>query len=548
MRRLLLRFVGVAVCTWLEFSVFPGHTFLQAGTQLSVPMLERLANPGFLSRDLVATHSDLEYTAYDEITLSLAEATRSGFQQTLEFQQIASRAAAVLGIALLALSLGMGEVLALFISAIVNLGALLAGPGVAVVDAEAIPRALAWGPLVLVAGLLAREKPLLAGVCAGTALLYDPALTAPLCIWVLIALITDRRLRRLLRPAFTVICVFALLLANLAQLQPGIVEHQPVFSTISTSFGAIQRFRTPHIWVTAWPRAAVFSYLMIWVSGLWAVARIWPALNRQCRWLLLALPLTGVLGLTASYILLDRLKWAFVPHLQPAQWLVFTVAFSSLACLAAAVKAAKRKKFIEASLWFLVPFSMPVHAELLNLRPEQLAIVIAFAAVSALCLTLFSYRRATIVLLVIPLAAIFLLGRSKPSGVPPTVDLADWVKQNTWGSSMFLFPDLGRSRAPGEFRARSQRALWVDWNSGGLVPLFPSFASVWWERWQQTMQSGYAPQRLQSDLALPIDYYVLTRSHRLAGIKPVFSNAEFLVYDANDLRNADGPLQTAVAR
>jgi hypothetical protein len=547
MRRLLLRFCGVAVCTWLQFSVFPGHTFLQAGTQLSVPMLERLANPGFLSRDLVATHSDLEYTAYDEITLSLAETTGRGFQRTLEFQQIASRAAAVLGILLFALSIGVGEVRALFISAIVNLGALLAGPGVAVVDAEAIPRALAWGPFILSAGLLTREKPLLAGVCAGIALLYDPALTAPFCILVLIVLIIDRHLRRLLRPAFTVICVFALLLANLAQLQPGIVEQQPVFSTISSSFAAIQRFRTPQVWVTAWPRAAVFSYLAIWICGVWAVARIWAALNRQCRWLLLALPFTGVLGLTASYILLDRLKWAFVPHIQPAQWLLFTVAFSSFACLTAGSNAARKRKWIEASLWFLVPFSMPLGAELLSLRLEQFMAAVAFAVVSALCLILFSTGRTAAVVLVIPLGAIFLLGSKTPS-VPASVDLADWVKQNTWGSSMFLFPDLGRSSAPGDFRARSQRALWVDWNGGALVPLYPSLASVWWDRWQQTMQSGYDPKRLQSDLALPIDYYVLTRAHRLAGIRPVFSNREWVVYDANDLRNAAAPLQTAQAR
>jgi hypothetical protein len=110
---------------------------------------------------------------------------------------------------------------------------------------------------------------------------------------------------------------------------------------------------------------------------------------------------------------------------------------------------------------------------------------------------------------------------------------------------MFLFPDLGRSADPGLFRGRSERALWVDWNSGTLVPCFQSFAATWWDRWHQTMEQGYSPQRLQANLALPIDYYVLTRANRLLGIKPVFVNEQFLVYDANDLRNAPGPLRSA---
>jgi hypothetical protein len=110
---------------------------------------------------------------------------------------------------------------------------------------------------------------------------------------------------------------------------------------------------------------------------------------------------------------------------------------------------------------------------------------------------------------------------------------------------MFLFPDLGRSGDPGLFRACSERGLWVDWNSGGLVPYFQSFAVMWWDRWQQTMQSGYSLQRLEANLPLPIDYYVLSRANRIEGIKPVFTNEEFAVYDSNDLRSASGPLRGA---
>ena len=124
-------------------------------------------------------------------------------------------------------------------------------------------------------------------------------------------------------------------------------------------------------------------------------------------------------------------------------------------------------------------------------------------------------------------------------------ELADWVVGSTWGSSMFLFPDLGRSGEPGVLRARSQRALWVDWNGGTLVPSSQSFAGNWWNRWEQSMEPGYSLQRLQAHLSLPIDYYVLTPQHRLAAVRPVFANSAFLVYDANDLRNAPAPLHAA---
>ncbi len=110
---------------------------------------------------------------------------------------------------------------------------------------------------------------------------------------------------------------------------------------------------------------------------------------------------------------------------------------------------------------------------------------------------------------------------------------------------MFLFPDAGRERYPGIFRAESRRALWADWMSGSLVPYSESFALEWWERWRETMQDGFSPLRLENMLALPIDYYVLKREHELRGVKPAFQNSQFVVYDSTDLRNAKPPLRVA---
>ncbi len=128
MRRTILLFLGIIAFTWLEYQFFPGHTYLEGDTQTYLPMLERLDSPGFLSRDLVATHPNVAYTIYDEMTLFLHAAAHLDFQTTLAAQQLVTRAAGLLGIFLLALSCGVGDALALVIAALLNLGATLAGP------------------------------------------------------------------------------------------------------------------------------------------------------------------------------------------------------------------------------------------------------------------------------------------------------------------------------------------------------------------------------------------------------------------------------------
>jgi hypothetical protein len=116
------------------------------------------------------------------------------------------------------------------------------------------------------------------------------------------------------------------------------------------------------------------------------------------------------------------------------------------------------------------------------------------------------------------------------------IELADWAEQNTWGGSLFLFPDAGRALYPGVFRARSRRGLWVDWNSGLLAASFQPVALKWFDRWQTSMEGAFSRQRLESMLSLPIDYYVVKSKHRLPGMQTAFQNREFCVYDAQDLK------------
>jgi hypothetical protein len=169
----------------------------------------------------------------------------------------------------------------------------------------------------------------------------------------------------------------------------------------------------------------------------------------------------------------------------------------------------------------------------------------------AIAVRQYAHLRWKAVVFAAPLAAIFALaGITRVGDYPRTnktriSEVADWAGNNTWGSSVFLFPDAGRDLYPGIFRAESRRAVWVDWESGEEVKYFESAANEWWERWRATMDGVYSTQRLQSMLPLPIDYYVLRRKDQLAGIKPAFANQDFVVYEAQALRSAPNPLHPA---
>ena len=506
MRRALLLALAFSAITLVEFEFFPGHTYLQGKTQLYVPMLERLDTPGFLSRDLVAIHPNLSYTIYDEVSLFLHEALRLDFKTALALQQILCRVAAVAGVYLLVCSAGFGEVWALLIAALVNLGAFLPGAALHLVDPEPIPANFAFALSLLAIGCLACSKPLLSGLAGGIAFLYDPSIAAVMWIAVLIAFMADRQLRRLIRPSLTIFAVFILLLANLAQLQPGISDSEPPFSRIPADIAAILQTRTARVWVPHWAGREIWVYLAILVCSLWASARIWPRLNRQTRWFFLLPSLLGVLSIPISAVLLEQFGWWLLPRIQPTRALLFTVEFSLIACSIAGIQALRLRNRAEATAWFL--FLVTVVVITRTAAPPSLPI----------------HHRESI------------------------TDLARWAETSTWGSSMFAFPDAGRDLYPGVFRAESRRALWVDWESGAQSCYSGSLARTWNDRWRRDMEGHsafFSVRRFQA--AWPIDYYVLKASNRLARIAPVFANADFVVYDSHALTSSASPPHRVVA-
>jgi hypothetical protein len=555
MLRVALLCLAIFAAAWLEFTVFPGHSYLEGDTQLYVPMLERVDSPGLLSRDLVATNPALALTAYDEVTLLLHEAARQSFRRSLLGQQFIFRLAALLGVFLLARATGLSHLFALIVASIVNLGAWLAGPAVFLADREPLPGPFGFALTLLAMGLLANEKPLLAGVAGGFAFLYDPVLALPFWGVSLAAFCFDRDLRRLIRPTLPIFLVFLLLLANLAQLQPGAAS-DPAFSHIPAQLATFQRTYTPYLYVASWPAGEVFQLLALCAFAAWAASRSWELLGKCFRWLVFGTAICGVLATPISYLLIDRNYFTWAARLQPARALLYTVSAAALLFGLAGMRAILRRHSWEALGWFLLLFMLPARVAVVDFfriaaseRVSRFAVAAALAALLTGLLIGFAPGPARIVTLAVPALACLALAQIRglqPSPIPyrdSITGLAAWAEAGTWGSSVFLFPDAGKARWPGVFRAQSRHALWADWKSAQGVAYSETAAATWQEQWRRTMQNSYSTSRLEEMLALPVDYYVLQTQNQLTAQKPVFANRDFLVYDAQDLRNSPKPLR-----
>lgn len=515
MRRLLLLAAAFAALTAFEFQVFPGHTYLRGATQLYVPMLQRLATPGYLSRDLVATHPDFTYTIYDEVTILLSSAPGLDFEKALGIQQLLFRLAGLIGLFLISKAAWFHDFPALILSAVVNFGSRLAGPQVRLFDPEPTAEAFAFSLAIFATGCLVRGRSLLAGLAGGLALLYDALIAAPFWIVVIASLIFHRSARSLLRPTLTLLVVFILLLANLAQLQPGISESVPFFSTTPGDVWSVLRFRTPFVWPSLWPRGQIYLFVGIWTLSVWAIARDGDRRYRRVRWFLTGLSLLGTVSIPATVTFLARFRWALIADVQPARMVMFTVCISALACGITAIRSFQMKRWREGVAWAVAVCAI------------QILPGVAYAQQS-------------------------MQNRWRPVA-DAVQQLAAWGEANTWGSSLFAFPDAGHADYPSIFRARSRRGLWVDWQSGIIAGTSDSAARAWWERWNSLMQGPFSVPRVQRELTLPVDYWVLKRSHMLecshngTWVAPswAFLNSDFVVYDAITLRNSSCTLEIA---
>ncbi|HVO96905.1 MAG TPA: DUF6798 domain-containing protein [Bryobacteraceae bacterium] len=525
MRALGLGAAAVLI-TLLGFFLFPGHTYLQSDTQIYIPMLERLNNPALFARDIVALRPHLGLTIYDETALSLKRLIHTDLQWILQAEQLVFRALAVCGLMLIALRCGLSGLQAFFVAAVVSLGATINGAAVLTLEYEPVPRGFAISLLVFALGLIAQESYIAAGIAAGAAFLYHAPTTIP--FWGLAFLLAVAK--RLRWTVFAPLAIAAALLAILTRLQPPGVEAASLMRRLDPFQETMQRLRTSYDFVSTWILNVRIGYVvqaLLCAVAFWRVRKIVPQPLRDFLW---GLPLMGIVSVPVSFVLLENQHWALVPAWQPARAILFV---SLIAALLASIAAIRATSFLERALWLTAAFLMPMQHAMVGrtIDPKPLYFAAALAIVTA---ALSVVRKEAL-----PVAAIlafWAIPQSKLVENYPRIEtselraVADWARTSTPEQALFLFPDSGTNLAPGIFRARALRGLYVDWKSGGQVNYFPEFSREWWRRWVETGNGRWSttPDDFPRLNAMGVDYVALKKP--IPGAAPLFHNDAYSVY------------------
>jgi hypothetical protein len=517
---------AIVLVTMLGFFLFPGHTYLLSDTQIYLPMFERLHNTNLFSRDIVALRPHLTMTMYDEAALWLRRLTGADFEWVLTAQQLLFRALAVWGLVLIALRCGLGRVEAFFAAAVVSLGATIAGPAVLVMEYEPVPRGFAISLTVFALGLIAERRFVAAGIAASVAFLYHPPTVAPFWAMAFLFVIAGRMRAAIFAP----LAVAGAVLAILMTAQPPGAEAASLLRRLDPFQETLQRLRTSYDFVTLWLVNYRWDYAVQTAVGAAALWRVHRAIPRPLRDFVWGLPLIGLLSVPASWLMLEHWHWALTSAWQPARAILFV---SLMTAVLAAIAAMRAANFLERTLWLTAAFLMPMQHAMVGrtIDPKPLYFAAALAVVTA---GLALVRKEALVFAA--LAAFWIIPAAKLFENYTQVETADlrslaaWARVSTPEPALFLFPDSGTSTAPGIFRVRSLRGLYVDWKSGGQVNYFPEFSRIWWTRWVETGSGRWTPAA--ADLSrlrdMGVDYVVLKKP--ATGAAPVYSNAAYSVY------------------
>jgi len=547
-RQRLITAAVLAGLVVLGYLLLPGHTYLQEDSQIYLAILEHFWNPTVLANDPVATHHHMSYTIYDELALLWRRITGLDFQPILVADQLVFRFLGLLGIYLTATALGLGRAPALAVAAVFGLGATVSGPAVLTIEYEPKPRASAVPAAFLAIGLFAHGRFLGAGLAGALSFLYHPPSSYPFwlasLVWLGVARQrrTQARALQLLIPGTVAIGI--LLLA--AHFQVGGKEPGLWFSQLTPELEQIQRYRASYNWVSTWWERWAWHYALLFLASIVAWRRLRLDWRSPSGWMSLSLPIIGLASVPASWLLLEHLKWALIPKFQPARALLMVPAFAVILAVARAITGARTLRgALESMAWAVIAFAVPTGPDIRQVLLPNLAspvalhrllLILGLAALLVFSRWLSARPLATLTTAAALLAPYFLLptaGRVENYQVihhPELDELARWARSHTPREAVFVFPLADRSRVPGVFRVKAQRALYVDWKSGGQANMLPALAWEWWCRWQTIQRTGFNEAALAKYRDLGIDFVVVERSQALLGYKPVFENRRYSVY------------------
>jgi hypothetical protein len=508
----------------LTFFQFPGHTWLQQDSQIYVPILEHLRDPGVLRNDILVQHPHVAFTLYDEIALTLRAASGTGFREVLAAQQVATRALGIWGLLLMGEALGLAFAPALVVAAICSLGALIPGPQVLTFEYEPTPRAFAVPLVVCAIGLAAHRRYLAAGTAAALAFLYHPPTALPFWGVYFVFALWPNGERRARLGALVPLAAAATLLAAAASAQSASGEAQRVFARLDGSQEFLQRMRTAYVWVSTWPASTIVHHLLILAVLAAALLRIRHAVKVPLRALLLGLAALGVLTMPLSWLLLEQFHWGLVPQVQPMRALLFLTLAMQFFSAASGVRAIAARRPVEAFAWLVPAYLLPLEPVLTGpFVGSRVALALALAALTALAGIRLAPVAAMAAFFAIPvLGGVVNYPRLH---TPDLAQLSAWARANTGRDAVFVFPAVNRSLAPGIFRTEALRAVYVDWKGGGQVNYLKDLGEQWWFRWRQTRT--FQPADLAQYTASGISYVVLEAP---LPRPPQFQNSTYFVY------------------
>lgn len=538
MRPHLWSLIALVLLTITGFLYFPGHTYLQADTQIYVPIMERLNDPSLFNKEIIAQRPHVSFTIYDEVTIGLRKLTGFGFRYTLEMQQIVFRFCGLVGVYLIALSLQLSPAASVMAAAIFGLGATIMGPSVLTIEYEPVPRANAIGLTLLAIGLLAHGRNRWAAVAAGLAFLYHVPAIYPYWI-VFLALAFFPRESKQHWQGLAIMAASVACLLILSKLQVGETDKQSFFSIIDPDQEKMMRMRVSYVWVSLWSASFYWHYLILWTLTLFAIWRLKDNLSFELKWMALGTSTIGMLSMPVSYLLLEQMKWGLIPQIQPMRALLYVTAFFIIMTACAGLLAAQKKQWAEAGGWLFLALLPSTRIRSIDSVLDTALVEAALAAILASALIVAAFFLGQRLPLAVAAAAFMLAfiipGVSKvrnygPLHSPQLDQLSAWARTNTDKETVFLFPEAGRDLAPGVFRAESLRTVYVDWKGGGQINFLREFLVTWLPRWQQALEPKFQPEFLTRYKQWGIDYIVLPLKTSLPGHTPIFQNSSYAAY------------------
>ena len=502
--------IGLGLLTWLGYAYFPGHTYLQQDTQIWIPVMEHLHDPSVFSRELIVTGAHVRLTLFDDFALLVRRFTSLGFEPTLIALQLLFRFGGLLGVYLLARAVKLSTPLSLLAAALFGMGLSAAGPAVLSVEYEPVPRGFAFPLSLLALGLMAHNHPRWSAIALGVAfLIHAPTIWPYLLMLVIECLIADAEHRRDLRIGLLWFSGFAAALLLIAFLSPA-GPMNPFWATLSPEHERLQRLRASYNWVSLWPATFLWQYAALAALATFAFWRLRAVLPPRLNPYLLGLIWIGPLTIPTSWLLLEQMKWALMPQIQPMRALLYTAA---LAVILSALAALRAPRVPEKLLWLLPVCFVPLATDWTRATSAVYVTALLLAVITTIVIT--SHRTwaiAAVCLLFLYAPLRWAEVRNYPDLHSPELDnLIEWARASTPKDAVFLFRDLPKRNETGLFRSRALRAVYVDWKGGGQVNYYEPYALEWWSRWQATMAKPFALSDLDDLRARGIRYLVFAQ-------------------------------------